>query len=186
MFMPDKAAIRCLKSGDIGGLESLIARYQVKAIRAAYFVIQDEQLAEDIVQDAFLSIYRHIQSFDENRPFEPYLMRSVVNVALNTARQHRKEISLDGKDNVQCLEALLSQAASLDNRVELAELTQTILAAIASLPVRQRAVIVQRYYLDMTEKEMATTLESTPGTVKWLLHAARTRLRDLLSRQRSA
>ncbi|NPV75469.1 MAG: hypothetical protein HPY59_03745 [Anaerolineae bacterium] len=42
--MPDQAAIRCLKNGDIGGLEILITRYQTRAMRAAYYVIQDEQL----------------------------------------------------------------------------------------------------------------------------------------------
>ena len=183
--MLDKAAVRCLKDGDIGGLEILIARYQVKAIRAAYFVIQDEQIAEDIVQDTFLHIYQHIQGFDENRPFEPYLMRSVVNAALNRTRQGVRETSLEGKDGYRHLEALLSQAVSLESQAELAELKQTILTAIANLPARQRAVIVQRYYLEMSEEEMATTLEAAPGTVKWLLHTARTRLRELLGSQRS-
>jgi len=46
---------------------------------------------------------------------------------------------------------------------------------------RQRTAIVQRYFLDMSEKEIASELEAAPGTVKWLLHAARKNLRALLS-----
>ena len=51
----------------------------------------------------------------------------------------------------------------------------------SKLSPRQRAVIVQRYYLDMSEKEIAAELAAAPGTVKWLLHAARKNLRSLLS-----
>jgi RNA polymerase sigma-70 factor (ECF subfamily) len=54
------------------------------------------------------------------------------------------------------------------------------------LPPRQRAAIVQRYYLEMSEKEMAEALEAPPGTVKWLLNAARARLRALLGSERMA
>lgn len=183
--MPDQAAIRCLKNGDIGGLETLIARYQVKAIRAAYFITQDEQTAEDVVMDTFLEIYRRIRSFDEDRPFQPYLMRSVVNRALNVVRKRRREIPLEVIDGTGRVEELLAQAASLENQAEYAALHDHILAAIAALPARQRAAIVLRYYLELNEAEMASALGAAPGTVKWLLHTARTRLQALLDPQRS-
>jgi RNA polymerase sigma-70 factor (ECF subfamily) len=59
------------------------------------------------------------------------------------------------------------------------------MAAMDRLSSRQRAAVVQRYFLGMTEKEMADTLEAAPGTVKWLLNAARTRLRELLHERRA-
>lgn len=183
--MPDTEAIRRLKQGDIGGLETLIARYQLKAIRAAYFVVQDEQAAEDIVQDAFLSMYHHCQGFDERRPFEPYLMRTVLNAALNHARRRAWEVTLEEPGDGEHLEALLSESASVENQVEAEEVKEAILSAIRRLPPRQRAAIVQRYYLAMGEEEMSAQLGAAPGTVKWLLNAARTRLRALLGSQRS-
>jgi RNA polymerase sigma-70 factor (ECF subfamily) len=84
------------------------------------------------------------------------------------------------------LEALIAQAASVEDQVEFSQLRGAIDAALAALPARQRAAIVQRYYLQMSEKEMAQALEAPPGTVKWLLNAARTRLRTLLGSERSA
>jgi Sigma-70, region 4. len=54
-----------------------------------------------------------------------------------------------------------------------------------TLNPRERAVVVQRYFLDMSERDMAEELETPPGTVKWLLHAARERLRSLLSERAS-
>lgn len=184
--MLDSAAIRCLKNGDIGGLEILIARYQIKAVRTAFFIVHDEQLAEDIVQDAFIRVYQRIRGFDDHRPFEPYLMRSVVNLALNAVQQRSQTVPLDPDGDEHHLEGLLSRGSSVESQVEFSQLKCEILDALFRLPPRQRAVIVQRYYLEMSESEMAAALDAAPGTIKWLLHTARTRLRALLGVQRRA
>jgi len=181
--MHDAEAIRRLKRGEIDGLEVLAARYQVRAVRTAYLVLQDEALAEDVAQETFLRIFQRIRFFDEARPFEPYLMRSVVNAALDTVEKLKHETHFDGESDE--VERLVSQAMSVEAQAERGELQVRILAAIASLPPRQRAVIVQRYYLEMSEAEMAQALEAPAGTVKWLLNAARSRLRALLKSERS-
>jgi len=181
--MDDRSAIGRIKDGEIGGLEMLVNAYQVKAVRAAFLVTHDESLAEDIVQETFIRLYHRIHHFDETRPFEPYLMRSVVNAALNAVRRDGKSVSLDADPTL--LETLLEQAASVESQVEYAQLSREILHALSKLSARQRAAIVQRYYLEMSEQEMALALDAAPGTVKWLLHAARTRLRDLLNPERS-
>jgi len=182
-------AIRRLKRGDIGGLECLIALYQGKALRTAFLITHNEPMAEDIVQDAFVRFYQRAKYFDEARPFEPYFMRSVVNAALNYIEREEKSRSfaddLSGRDTSE-LENLLEQAISVEEQVEFNTLKWQISEALAKLHPRQRAVIVQRYYLEMSEKEMSEALDSPPGTVKWLLNAARTRLRALLGSERMA
>lgn len=176
--MDDQQAIQRLKNSDIGGMEILVARYQSKAVRTAFLITHDEALAEDIVQDTFLRIYHRIRHFDSSRPFEPYLLRSVVNAALNVAQKTNRHLSLEG--DLDQVERLLSQAASVESDVEYLQLKLQIIAALASLEPRQRAVVVQRYYLEMSEKEMAAALDAPPGTVKWLLNTARAKLRNLL------
>ena len=184
--MDDVEAVRRLKHGDIGGLETLIARYQVKAVRTAYLITHDEPLAEDVVQDAFVRLFQRGRNFDESRPFEPYLMRSVINCALNAIEKNSRWVPMDGCKDSEALETLLVRAASVEEQVEFAQLKDEISTALSCLPPRQRAVIVQRYYLEMSEKEMAETLDTAPGTIKWLLNTARTRLRRLLGSERSA
>ncbi|MDL1944323.1 RNA polymerase sigma factor [Chloroflexi bacterium CFX2] len=181
--MDDLQAIQRLKNGDIGGLEILVSRYQAKAVHVAFLITHDEALAEDVVQETFVRLYRRIGQFDSTRPFEPYLLRSVVNTALNIARKSNRQVSLDG--DPEQVEQLLSQAASVETEVEYRQLKQEIIQALARLEPRQRAVVVQRYYLEMSEKEMAVALDAPPGTVKWLLNTARARLRDLLGSERS-
>lgn len=183
--MEDLQAIRRLKRGDIGGLECLIACYQGKALRTAFLITHDEPMAEDVVQEVFVRFYQRVASFDETRPFEPYFIRSVVNAALNYIErektgQHFSEVDLSELEN------LLESVASVEEQVEFNTLKWQIMDVLSALAPRQRAVIVQRYYLEMSEKEMSAALDSPPGTVKWLLHTARARLRSLLGSERMA
>jgi RNA polymerase sigma-70 factor (ECF subfamily) len=182
----DLQAIRRLKNGEIGGLEILIARHQVKAIRTAFLITHDESVAEDIVQDVFIRFFRRVRHFDERRVFRPYFMRCVVNAALDHVQKESKTLELDDDEDTSQLEALLTRATSVETQVEFLQLQREMLETLFRLPPRQRAVIVQRYYLEMSEKEMAETLEIAPGTVKWLLNAARSRLRALLGSERNA
>src|SRR6266498_4706572 len=177
--MEDLQAIHRLKRGDIGGLECLIARHQAKALRTAFLITHDEPMAEDVVQDVFVHFYQHARYFDEARPFEPYFMRSVVNAALNCVEREQMRQSSSNVDLSE-LENLLEEAASVEEQVEFNTFQWQIMEALAELPPRQRAVIVQRYYLEMSEKEMSEALTAPRGTVKWLLNTARTRLRSLL------
>jgi RNA polymerase sigma-70 factor (ECF subfamily) len=176
-------AVQRLKQGDISGLETIVMNYQVQAVRTAFLILQDEAAAQDVVQETFLNIYKHIRQYDENRPFAPFFIKSVVNSALNSVRRNTKSVSLDGDPTE--IESLLNNIDSPEGQIEDGELSQKILSALAGLSPRQRAVIVQRYYLELSEREMSETLQTAPGTVKWLLHTARARLRDLLHSERS-
>lgn len=178
--MNEQQAIRSLKCGDISGLEVLIARYQVKAIRAAFLVVHDEALAEDIVQEAFIRFFQRARYFDDTRPFEPYFMRGVVNAALNAIEKENKTVPIGADDDITTIETLLGHVALVETQVEQSQLKHQIMGCLSALPPRQRAVIVQRYYLEMSEKEMAAAMDTAPGTIKWLLHTARTRLKSLL------
>jgi RNA polymerase sigma-70 factor, ECF subfamily len=184
--MDDLHAISRLKNGDIGGLEILIARYQAKAVRTAYLVTHDEPMAEDVVQDAYVRFYERACQFDERRAFEPYFLRCVVNAALNRVeKENHSTTALEENIDTHALERLLACAITVEEQVEFAQLRREIHQALGALSPRQRAVAVQRYYLEMSEKEMTEALDIAPGTVKWLLSAARGKLRTLLGSQRS-
>jgi RNA polymerase sigma-70 factor (ECF subfamily) len=75
---------------------------------------------------------------------------------------------------------LTVKVESIEEHIESMETQKQIWDAMHKLSPRQRAVIVQRYFLEMSEKEMAEDAGSAVGTVKWMLNAARTRLRSLL------
>jgi RNA polymerase sigma-70 factor (ECF subfamily) len=181
--MEEQEAIARLKRGDIGGLEALVRKYQVQALRTAYLITRDRALAEDIVQAAFLRAYERIGQFDAGRSFGPWFLRSVVNDAVKAAARRERQISLEasrGGEGASLADLLADPSPGPDDLMEAAELRQAVWAALGKLPPAQRAAIVLRYYLGLSEAEMADELACPPGTVKWRLHAARKRLRTLL------
>ncbi len=178
--MTEAQAIRRLKKGDIGGMEELVELHQQKALRAACLITRDEETAKDAVQETFLRIYQRIRYFDESKPFEPYLLRSVVNTAINLAEKRSKEIRLEEDLPPVDLQLLFSRAVSTEDQVEYRQLKQEILDGISRLSPRERAVIIERYYLELSEKEMAEMHDVAPGTVKWVLNVARKKLRTFM------
>ena len=179
--MDEQQAIRQLKSGDIGGLEILVNLYQLRAVRTAFLITRDAALAEDAVQQVFLQIYRSIRHYDSERPFAAWFMRSVVNAAVKAARKSTRQAPEAPDSNEAWLESLPSDEELVEQQVEASEIQRRVWEAMRNLSPRQRAAIVQRYYLDMSEKEISAELVAAPGTIKWLLHAARKNLRSLLS-----
>lgn len=179
--MDEKQAIQRLKMGDISGLEFLVACHQVKAVRTAYLITRDLGLAEDIVQESFIQAFHAIRSFDETRPFEPWFFRSVINASVKVMQKSARQIDIGNEEDETLFVELTARAEPVEEQVESSEIQNQIWDAMQTLSPRQRAVIVQRYFLEMSEKEMATESSAAVGTIKWLLNAARERLRMLLA-----
>ena len=178
--MEKRGAVERLKRGDVGGLETLVKRHQVRAVRAAYLILRDRALAEDVVQDAFVRAYERSKSFDETRPFGPWFMKIVVNASVKTARRRERTVSFGNDSGDNFLSLLSDLGTGPQELAEEAETRREVWAALGELPPTQRAAVVQRYYLEMSETEMAEGGQTPPGTIKWRLHAARKRLAKLL------
>ena len=181
-MMDEHQAIQRLKQGDISGLEFLVAHHQVKAVRTAYLITRDLGLAEDVVQDSFLQAFRSINGFDSTRLFEPWFMRSVVNASVKMMQRSAKQVEVGDEADESHFAELAARVEPVEEQVESIEVQNQIWDAMQKLSPRQRAVIVQRYFLEMSEKEMAEEAGSAVGTVKWMLNAARERLRGLIER----
>lgn len=184
--MEDRNAISRLKQGDLTGLESLVNRYQVRAVHAAYLILYDRQLAEDVVRTAFVKVAERAHQFDEDRPFAPWFFRIVANDALKAARKQKRTISLEVKSAeaaAQLAQWLVDPSAHPEQLLEEKETQQVILSAIQSLPPAQRRVVVMRYFLEMSEADMSTNMDRPLSTIKWWLRDARKRLYDLMRPQ---
>jgi RNA polymerase sigma-70 factor, ECF subfamily len=180
--MDEREAVDRLKRGEVGALEALVRRYHACAGRAAYLIVRDHALAEDVAQEAFVRAYKGIGRFDSGRPFGPWFMRIVVNEAVGTARGRERTVSYEGAAGAP-VEWLADPAAGPHELAE-AEQRRRVWAALAKLPPAQRAVVVHRYYLGMSEAEMAEGGGHPTGTIKSRLHAARRSLSKFLRSQK--
>jgi RNA polymerase sigma-70 factor, ECF subfamily len=176
-----RVALGRLKAGDIEGLAELVRAYQVEAARVAYLITRDKALADDVIQEAFLRVYRHIQNYDESRPFAPYLMRIVANTAVDAVKRRQRDNHR--QVDVELSDDMLSESLPHpETEIESVELQQAIWDALERLSPEQRAVVVLRYYADYSEREIADALSVPSGTVSWRLHNARRQLRATLYR----
>jgi RNA polymerase sigma-70 factor (ECF subfamily) len=150
---------RSLIAGALAGseldLETLFRRHWPRAYRAAYLIVHDHSAAEDIAQEAFLSAVRHLDRFDRQRRFGPWLGAIVANRAIDwtRARAARRESGLEPPEN----------AATADPPP--GPYSEEVLEALATLSPEHRAVIVLRYVLEYTPGEIARALELPRGTV---------------------
>lgn len=178
--MDERGAIERLKRGDIGGLETLAELHYVRATRVAYLIVRDRSLAEDVVQGALVRAYESIGSFDEERPFGPWFVKIVVNDSIKAASRRERTVSFYDGDTEALLGRLVDPGTSPHESAEKAEMSRRIWRALEQLPPAQRAVVVQRYYLGMSEAEMIGPGATSPGTIKSRLNRARKSLSKLL------
>ncbi len=181
--MQDEQAVARLKQGDLRSLELLVTRYYLPAVRAAYLILQDQGLAEDVVQTAFINLASTIQRYDPGRPFGPWFVRCVVNAAINTNHRENRLVSMDSLEENGAFSPedwLRGQGDNPAEEAEVAEKRRAVQAALSRLSPQQRAAIVMRYYLELGEDEMAAELDCPKSSLKWWLYSARLRLRELL------
>jgi RNA polymerase sigma-70 factor (sigma-E family) len=135
------------------------ALYQAHALglaRLALVMLGDPSAAEDVVQDAFLGLYRRWDSLAAPAAALAYLRASVLNGC-------RTALKRGSRSGVLVTERALESAEAT---VLLGEEHRAVLAAIRRLPARQREALVLRYYLDMTEDQAADAMRISRGTVK--------------------
>ncbi|HEY1012849.1 MAG TPA: RNA polymerase sigma factor [Herpetosiphonaceae bacterium] len=179
--MEETTLLRQLQGGDIQALAALVQAYQVEALRLAYGIVRDRSLAEDIVQAAFLAVYDQRRQFDLARPFRPWFFRIVVNGALKAAQKHARLSPLDTPAAAgHPPPALIDQERSPLDHLVAAETAAEVWAALHDLAPAQRAVLLQRYYLGLSEAEMSQRLAVPSGTIKSRLFQARKQLARLL------
>ncbi len=129
-------------------------------LRLAYLLTQSRAVAEDVVQDSFLRIQPR---WDRLTSPAAYLRRTVTNACYSYHRRRRRE---------QALTVVPPAPAEAEH--------DEMWDALARLSPRRRAVIVLRYYLDLSEAEIADTLGCRKGTVKSMAHRAIADLRSVL------
>jgi RNA polymerase sigma-70 factor (sigma-E family) len=150
------------------GLEDVYVRHAPAALRLAYFLTGDPEAARDLVQDAFVRLagrLRHVRLPDQ---FDAYLRRTIVNLHTSSLRRLKAERSSLAR------EAALRVHTVVDADPEVRD---EMWHAILSLPPRQRAAIVLRYYEDLSEQQAADVLRCSVGALNQLVVRAMANLR---------
>jgi RNA polymerase sigma-70 factor (ECF subfamily) len=171
----DAALVRRARDGDTTAFDELVKAYMRQVFHVAYRVVGHREDAEDLVQDCFIAAYQYLDSFDESRPFGPWITRIVLNRGSNLRRSRARRATEPEMDVVSTAPSALDEATWTEAREKLDEV-------MATLNERQR-VIVTLFDVDgLTSAEIGERLELAAGTVRWHLHEARRALRTALQR----
>jgi RNA polymerase sigma-70 factor (ECF subfamily) len=185
--MEEREAITLLKQGDLTGMEVLVLRHQVEAVQTAYLIVGDQSMAEDIAQAAFIKVAERIHQFKDGRPFRPWFLRIVTNDAIKAAAKAKRYLSLDSTmDSDASLAWLWDPHPGPEDIAGIAEERRRVWKALEKLTPKDRAVIIRRYYLDMSGLEISQELRRSISSVKWSLHSARQHLRSIFSSEKNS
>jgi RNA polymerase sigma factor (sigma-70 family) len=163
------------KRGDERAYERIVVQHQTIAFRVAWLITGSAADAEEAAQDGFIKAHRALARFRDGAPFRPWLLRIVANEAHNrraVATRHQR-LAVRAAEERRSDDAVPSPEAALLVSERRAEL----LAALARLSERDRLAIACRYFLELSEAEMAAALRCRRGTVKSRLSRALARLR---------
>jgi RNA polymerase sigma factor (sigma-70 family) len=157
-----------------------VRRYQEPAFRCAYLVLRDADEAADAAQEAFVKAYYALPRFRTGAPFRPWFLRIVVNEARNRQKARHRRLNLALRA-VGSRPSLTHDMPHPEDDVLLAEQRQALLEAVNRLREEDRLIIAYRYFLDLSEAEMAEALRRPRGTVKSRLSRALQRLKAVLA-----
>lgn len=163
----DRDLVRRARRGDRDAAAALFRRYWRDAWRAAFAITGRRSLADDVAADAFERAFAALGRFDDRRPFGPWLHRIVANRALDLLRAERR---LGGGEPPEATD--VAPGHELGDR--------SLLATVAALSAERRVVVVLRYGVGMTPKQIAATLDLPVGTVNSRLARALEQLRESL------
>lgn len=175
------------KAGDGEAFSSLVARYERKIYRLAKHITDSDEDAEDVLQEAFLKAYEHLDGFQGNSKFYTWIVRIAVNEALMKLRKRKSDrtVSLDEPpDGVE--EPVVREIAVWDGTPEQKysqeELRGLLDQAIQALKPAFRTVFVLRDVEELSTEETAAALNLSIPAVKSRLLRARLELRERLTR----
>jgi RNA polymerase sigma factor (sigma-70 family) len=174
---------RSLSVGDRGAFDDLYRRYSASAYGLAYRITGQQVLAQDVVHDAFMALWRAPEAFDPARgAFRTFFLSLVHHRAVDTVRrEERIRARQERASNLEPL-AVEDPAEGVTDAADLADRRIEVRAALETLPPEQRQVLEMAYYGGKTQVQIAEEIDIPIGTVKTRTLAAMRKLRRALDR----
>jgi RNA polymerase sigma-70 factor (ECF subfamily) len=165
---------------------ALVGHQQRRASRIAYHFLRDAADADEAVQDSFVKVFLHIESFREDLPFEVWFTRILINGCLDRQKARRRrarwivQVPEAEPGERSWVESVPTQGSSPEESLLRRERRGQIAAAVGKLPERQRTIFLLCHYEGCSSKEVSTITGLNESTVRVHLFRAVRKLRSLL------
>ena len=177
LAQPDHRLLERARRGDERAFAELVHAYRAPLLRYVHRMVGDSSLAEDLVQDVFLRVYRQLESFGGRSTFTTWLFQIAKNRVLDELRaQARRPITTLELTNMT---AAKEHPPEEDGEID--EIVGVIWEAVAALDVDLRMPLLLRDVGGLSYREIAATLEIELSTVKWRIYSARETIQSSLA-----
>lgn len=188
---PDRDLVSRCQKGQPAAFDELVRKYQDRVFNLCVRYLREPELAEEIAQDVFVAIYKHVGTFQGTSKFSTWLFRIVANHCHNKSkylrrRKHKQTESIDRPletdDGEMQRELPDDPGRSPEELANRRLLNEQIQEAISHLDEDHRVIVLLRDVEDMSYEDIGEILDLPEGTVKSRLHRARNELRTRLSK----
>ena len=185
--LDDSAVVAAFLGGEERAFQELVDRYQTRLLNFVYRTIGDREKAEDLVQEVFIRVYRHLHRFDTSKKFSTWIYTIASNLAKNELRNRSRnplvlfqtiKKNWEDEDRPLQFEDATSRPDDLYRKRHLRELVDE---ATARLPEHHRQVFVLRELEGKSYEEIAEITECNLGTVKSRLNRARNSFAEIIA-----
>lgn len=170
MSFSETDCIKRVKKGDDDAFSTLVENYQTPVYNLCYRMVGSPQEAEDAAQETFWRAYKNIHRYDPKRSFATWLLSIAAHYCID--QQRRRKLSTIDLDEIIEF-GPRDPTPNPENAVIGLENTEVVQEQMAQLNQKDRMVLVLRYWYEMSEEEICTTLEISKSAVKSRLHRAR-------------
>ena len=160
----DRILVERLKEGEPGAIDEIVEKYKRPLFAFILRMIDNHATAEDIFQETWLRVIRHIRGFRGDSRFSTWLFQIALNLCRNAIRKKsRRFVPLEEAESI-----------AVEPRVDAERIfeAERVRKVVASLPRKMREVIVLRYYHDLSEMEISEIVGSPVGTIKSRIYRA--------------
>ena len=176
----ENSLVRRLQNGEMDAFDALFEKFRRKLLAYVRGLVGDVQQSEDIVQETFVELARKIQKIRPEKGVGPWLYRVARNRAIDLLR-HRKFEVLPGDDyfGEQRRNVVSDAGNAPDERLMAREQQLEVQKMLASLPQKERDLLMLRFYGDLSFAEIAKVVRRPLGTVLWQVRRSLAKLREM-------
>lgn len=184
--LSDAEIVARVRAGETALFELVMRRYNQRLYRVARAILRDDEEAEDVIQQAYVNAYEHLDQFAERAAFSTWLTKIAAHEAMARARRRARTaasaVSLDAtsESGEDVMRSVPASDPSPEQQAFVGELRGLLESAIDALPEAYRTVFVLREVEGLSTAETAACLDVSEEVVKTRLHRAKAQLRDLL------
>lgn len=183
--LQDQYLVSLYIQGNESCLEDLITRHKKRVFSYIMMIVRDRHLAEDVFQDTFIKVIQTLKrgTYNDEGKFLPWVLRIAHNLIIDHFRRVKRMPVVNGGDDFDIFSILTLSQINAEDKLTKRQIRSDVRKAIENLPIEQREVLIMRYYIDMSFKEIADTTNCSINTALGRMRYALINLKKMLEKQ---